>query len=107
MWGGHKGSGLALVVHLLGMLAAPEGVSDCGFLAMIVDPATLGDAAGFGARAADFAESVRATRPLEGGTAVRVPFDRSAALRAETLRRGTIEVTAPVVDTLRRIALAD
>lgn len=110
VWGGHKGSGLALVVHLLGMLAgasaAPEGLSDCGFLAVIVDPSALGDAADFGARAAAFAESVRATRPLEGGTAVRVPFDRSAALRAETLRRGTIEVTAPVVDTLRRIALA-
>ncbi|MGD9988189.1 Ldh family oxidoreductase [Pseudonocardia sp.] len=111
VWGGHKGSGLALVVHLLGMLAgasaAPEGISDCGFLAMIVDPAALGDAADFGARAADFTESVRATRPLAGGAAVRVPFDRSAALRTETLRRGRIEVTAPVVDTLRRIALAN
>ncbi|MCE0764209.1 Ldh family oxidoreductase [Pseudonocardia kujensis] len=109
VWGGHKGSGLALVVHLLGMLAgasaAPEGVSDCGFLAVIVDPAALGDAADFRARAAAFADSVRATRPLEGGAAVRVPFDRSAALRTATRRRGTIEVTAPVVDTLRRMAL--
>lgn len=111
VWGGHKGSGLALVVHLLGMLAgasaAPTGVSDCGFLAVLVDPSALGDPADFGARAAEFAGSVRATRPVEGGGPVRVPFDRSAARRTETLRRGTIEVTAPVVDTLRRIALAD
>ncbi|GAA4549666.1 Ldh family oxidoreductase [Pseudonocardia xishanensis] len=111
VWGGHKGSGLALVVHLLGMLAgasaAPRGVSDCGFLAVVVDPATLGDAADFRARAAAFADSVRATRPVDGGTAVRVPFDRSAALRAETLRRGSITVTTPVVNTLRRIAVAE
>ncbi|WP_236790870.1 Ldh family oxidoreductase [Amycolatopsis sp. GM8] len=109
VWGGHKGSGLALVVHLLGMLsgasATPVGASDCGFLAVIVDPSTLGDAADFRARAADFAQSVRATRPVEGGGAVRVPFDRSAALREETLRRGTIEVTAPVVEILRQITL--
>jgi delta1-piperideine-2-carboxylate reductase len=109
VWGGHKGSGLALVVQLLGMLAGasanPVGVSDCGFLAVVVDPSALGDAADFRARAAEFAESVRATRPVDAGTAVRVPFDRSTALRAETLRRGTIEVTAHVVETLRRVAL--
>ncbi|GAB3158350.1 L-sulfolactate dehydrogenase [Amycolatopsis stemonae] len=109
VWGGHKGSGLALVVHLLGMLAGasatPVGVSDCGFLAVVIDPSALGDAADFRARAAEFAESVRATRPVDAGTAVRVPFDRSAALRAETLRRGTIEVTAHVLEILRRVAL--
>ncbi|GHF67935.1 LDH2 family malate/lactate/ureidoglycolate dehydrogenase [Amycolatopsis bartoniae] len=109
VWGGHKGSGLALVVHLLGMLsgasATPVGVSDCGFLAIVMDPSALGDAADFRARAADFAESVRATRPVNSGAPVRVPFDRSAALRAETLRRGTIEVTVPVVETLKQITL--
>ncbi|MDH6554966.1 delta1-piperideine-2-carboxylate reductase [Streptomyces sp. SAI-117] len=107
VWGGHKGSGLALVVHLLGMLAgasaAPVGVSDCGFLAVVLDPSKLGDAADFRARAAEFATSVRNTRPVDGGSAVRVPFDRSAALRAETLRRGTIEVTVPVLEALRQI----
>ncbi|MCW0212597.1 MAG: Ldh family oxidoreductase [Pseudonocardia sp.] len=110
VWGGHKGSGLALVVHLLGMLAGasatPVGASDCGFLAVVVDPSALGDADDYRARAAEFAESVRATRPVEGGGAVRVPFDRSAVQRTETLRRGTIEVTARVVDTLRQITLA-
>ncbi|GAA1827018.1 Ldh family oxidoreductase [Pseudonocardia ailaonensis] len=111
VWGGHKGSGLALVVHLLGMLAGasatPVGASDCGFLAVVVDPSVLGDADDYRARAAEFAESVRATRPIDGGAPVRIPFDRSAVRRAETLRRGTIEVTAPVVDTLRRTTLAE
>ena len=111
VWGGHKGSGLALVVQLLGMLtgasAAPDGISDCGFLAVVIDPGALTDATDFRARAADFAESIRATRPVDDGAAVRVPFDRSEALRAEAQRRGTIDVAAPVVDALRQMTLAN
>jgi delta1-piperideine-2-carboxylate reductase len=102
VWGGHKGSGLGLVVQLLGMLtgaaADPRGISDCGFLAVLVDPAILAD--DFPARAAAFAESVRTTRPVEGGTPVRVPFDRSAARRTESLRRNEIEVPQEILDQL-------
>ena len=108
VWGGHKGSGLAMVVQLLGMVsgaaADPPGVSDCGFFVLLVDPAALTDAEDYRRRVAAFAESIRATRPVEGGSAVRVPFDRSAACREETLRRGTIDVPEAVVAALRREA---
>ena len=111
VWGGHKGSGLALVVQLLGMLtgasAAPSGISDCGFLAVIVDPGALTDPDDYRNRAAVFAASIRATRSIAGGDPVRVPFDRSAERRAGTLRRGTIDVPATVVEALRRHALVD
>jgi LDH2 family malate/lactate/ureidoglycolate dehydrogenase len=41
-WGGHKGSGLAIVVHLLGMLAGspviPPDLAQFGFLIVAIDP---------------------------------------------------------------------
>ncbi|MFH8650781.1 Ldh family oxidoreductase [Streptomyces tendae] len=108
VWGGHKGSGLAMVVQLLGMMtgaaAAPPGISDVGLFIVLVDPAVLTDAADYRRRVGAFADSVRATRPVEGGSAVRVPFDRSAACREETLRRGTIDVPEAVAAALRREA---
>jgi LDH2 family malate/lactate/ureidoglycolate dehydrogenase len=108
VWGGHKGSGLALVVHLLGMMsgaaAAPSGVSDCGLFVLLVDPAALTDAADYRRSVSEFAASVRATRPVDGGSAVRVPFDRSVTCRAEALRRGTIDVPETVVGALRKAA---
>ncbi|QUH02106.1 Ldh family oxidoreductase [Saccharopolyspora erythraea] len=110
VWGGHKGSGLAVVVQLLGMLsgaaADPPGISDCGFFVLLLDPAALTDADDYRRRVTTFTESIRATRPVEGGSGVRVPFDRSAACRAEALRRGTIDVSEPVIAALRKAAHA-
>ncbi|WAP59152.1 Ldh family oxidoreductase [Streptomyces sp. S465] len=108
VWGGHKGSGLALVVQLLGMMtgaaADPPGVSDCGLFVVLFDPGALTDAGDYQRRVAAFAEMVRATRPVEGGRPVRVPFDRSVACRDGTLRRGTVDVPEVVVAALRQEA---
>lgn len=108
VWGGHKGSGLAMVVQLLGMMtgaaADPPGVSDCGLFIMLVDPGVLTDPTDYHRRIAAFTDSIRATRPVEGGSTVRVPFDRSVACREETLRRGTIDVPEAVVTALLREA---
>ncbi|WP_327296927.1 MULTISPECIES: Ldh family oxidoreductase [unclassified Streptomyces] len=108
VWGGHKGSGLALVVQLLGMMAGaaadPPGVSDCGFFVVLFDPGVLTDPDDYRRRVAAFAESVRVTRPVEGSGPVRVPFDRSVTCRDETLRRGTIDVPEAVVAALRQVA---
>lgn len=108
-WGDHKGSGLALVVQLLGMFtgasASPADLSDCGFLAVVIDPAALTDAEDFRQRASDLARSVRDTRPVTGGNAVRVPFDRSRRRREETRRRGTLDVPTPVLNALGDITL--
>ncbi|MFE9005531.1 Ldh family oxidoreductase [Streptomyces sp. NPDC007875] len=108
VWGGHKGSGLALVVQLLGMMtgaaADPPGVSDCGFFLVLFDPGVLTDPDDYRQRVTAFAESVRATRPVEATRPVRVPFDRSVTRRNETLRRGTIDVPEAVVEALRKEA---
>ena len=105
VWGGHKGSGLALVVQMLGALAgasyAPEGLTDCGFLLVVIDPAVLTDADDFRRRTSEYADSVRAARPLDPDRPVRMPFDRSAADRDRRRAHGQIEVSDEVCEALR------
>lgn len=104
VWGGHKGSGLALVVQLLGMMAGaaadPPGLTDCGFFVLAVDPAALTPADDFRRRVTDYADSVRATRPVEGGASVRVPFDRSLAERSRRLTQDSIGVPEQIYRSL-------
>lgn len=108
VWGGHKGSGLAMVVQLLGMLAgasaAPEGLRDCGLFMIVVDPALLTDAEDFRHRVTAYAESLRATRPLDPQQPVRVPFERSHKARADRTAGGVIAVQQTVHDALQAIA---
>lgn len=104
VWGAHKGSGLALVVQLLGMLcgaaAAPDGLRDCGFFVLVVDPGLLTSAEDFKHRVADYADSIRSTRPVDPQTPVRVPFDRSITERSRRLAENTIEVPDQVYESL-------
>ena len=104
VWGGHKGSGLALVIQLLGMMcgaaAAPPVVSDCGFFLLVIDPGLLSSAEDYKQRVAEYADSLRATRPLEPGKPVRVPFERSVEERAKRLAAGMIEIADPVYQAL-------
>lgn len=108
VWGGHKGSGLAMMVQLLGILggqaAAPQGLTDCGFFAVVVDPAVLGSTEEFRQKVTDFTDSVRATRPLDPQAPVRVPFDRSIAERTRRVAADAVEVPDQVVDALTRIS---
>lgn len=108
VWGGHKGSGLALVVQLLGMMCgasgAPAGLRDCGFFMLVVNPALIDPANDFASRAAEYADSLRVTRPVDPASPVRVPFERSVATRAERLAGDTINVFDAVHTALVEIA---
>lgn len=108
VWGGHKGSGLALVVQLLGMACgaagAPHGVSDCGFWLLVMDPGLLTGPEDFRHRAARYADHVRATRPADEDRPVRVPFDRSAAERDRRRREGTVEISDETYAALIKVA---
>ena len=99
-WGGHKGSGLGIVVQLLGALAGapvlPPDLAGFGFLMLALKPDLMLPAAAYKARVAEYAETVRATRPLAGGPPVRMPFDRSAAERRRRLAEDVIEVDEAV-----------
>jgi LDH2 family malate/lactate/ureidoglycolate dehydrogenase len=100
VWGGHKGSGLAMVVQMLGMLAgapaAPEKLRDCGFFLLAIDPALLSSRDDFRTRVAAFADSLRTTRALDPEQPVRVPFERSIQERDARRRRNQIDVADAV-----------
>ena len=103
-WGGHKGSGLAHVVQLLGILAGsplmPPDLAGFGFVIIAIKPDLLMPEAEFRTRVSEYAEAVRAARPVEGGPAVRMPFERSVAERRRTLAAGSIEVADFVYSSL-------
>ena len=106
-WGGHKGSGLGLVVQMLGMMAGspglPPDLAGFGYLMVLMDPGLLTSAEAFKAEVASYAETVRSSRPVEGGPPVRMPFDRSAADRRRRAAEGFIEVADAVCERLARI----
>jgi delta1-piperideine-2-carboxylate reductase len=107
-WGGHKGAGLGMVVQMLGILAGspvnvPE-MADFGYLMIAMKPDLMMPEAEYRQKVTDYAESVRAARPVAGGGPVRMPFDRSAADRRAALKRDRIEVSEMVLNRLREVA---
>jgi LDH2 family malate/lactate/ureidoglycolate dehydrogenase len=110
VWGGHKGSGLAMVVQLLGMMGgasgAPKKTHDCGFFMLVINPELLSSAQDYQQRVAEFADNMRSTRPVDPSRPVRVPFERSAADREKRRAENKIEVADEVHEALRRIVKA-
>jgi LDH2 family malate/lactate/ureidoglycolate dehydrogenase len=108
VWGGHKGSGLAMVVQLLGAMCnapiLPRDIAAYGCLFVVMSPGLFMPVADFKQRVADYAISVRTARPVAGGSAVRMPFDRSAAERRRRLADDVIEVPDAVHIRLVEIA---
>jgi delta1-piperideine-2-carboxylate reductase len=106
-WGGHKGSGLAIVVHLLGMLAGspviPPDLAQFGFLIVAIDPSVITEAGQWEADVAAYADAVRHARPVPGGPPVRMPFDRSREERRRRLAADAIEVADVIYEALRNI----
>jgi LDH2 family malate/lactate/ureidoglycolate dehydrogenase len=107
-WGGHKGSGLGIVVQLLGALAGspvvPPELASFGMIIIAIRPDLLTSADEFARAVADYAESVRGARPVAGGPPVRMPFDRSRAERTRRLAEGVIDVEDTVCSGLNDIA---
>ena len=107
-WGGHKGSGLGIVVQLLGALAGssaiPGELSGFGMVVIVIRPDLLTSHDEFVRSVLTFAESVRRARPVEGGPPVRMPFDRSRAERKQRLAEDAIAVADAVYARLAEIA---
>lgn len=108
VWGGHKGSGLSIMIQMLGFLAGsavePEYLTDHGFLMVAIDPAIFGDAATVLKNATTFASSIRSARPIDPSVPVKLPFDGSRERRQSALSRGWLEVDDVVVTRARVIA---
>lgn len=108
-WGGHRGSGLALAVQLLGSVAGgpvlPGELAGFGFLIFALDPALFTDAEMWRQAVADYAQTVRATRPLDPDRPVQIPFDRSRRERAARLAADRSGVPATIHRRLLELAV--
>ena len=107
-WGGHKGSGLGIVVQLLGALAGGPAItgelSGFGMIVITIRPDLLTSPIDFEHSVASYAETIRSSRPIAGGPAVRMPFDRSRADRQRRLDEDAIDVPDAVYSRLAEIA---
>jgi LDH2 family malate/lactate/ureidoglycolate dehydrogenase len=109
-WGGHKGSGLAIVVQLLGILAGsppiPPELAGFGYLIVAMRPDLMGPAETFRENVSAFANAVRSARPVESGSPVRMPFDRSRQERERRRAGNAIEIPDVLATQLELIASA-
>lgn len=109
-WGGHKGSGLAMCIQLLGMMCNtqvyPKPVEGCGFLIIAMSPDMFMSIDDFKKHASEYADSVRSAVPLDPSRPMRMPFDRSAEERRKHLKQGWIDVAPAVYDKLKAVAKA-
>jgi delta1-piperideine-2-carboxylate reductase len=106
-WGGHKGSGLAVVVQLLGMLCnvapMPKGMFGYGCLFVMLRPDLLMPLDQYKANVSEYAGLIRSTQPVPNGQPVRMPYDRSLAERKRRLAEDAIEVPDVVYEKLQNI----
>jgi len=107
-WGGHKGSGLGVVVQLLGAMAAapvlPRDMAGYGCLFVFMRPDLLMPLSDYKNGVEEYAAAIRSTRPVPGGARVRMPFDRSAAERRRRLDEDAIDLPDGIHARLEEIA---
>lgn len=106
VWGGAKGSGLALSVQLMGILAGapalPSNLEDFGYLIIVMNPAMFRPIEEFKQEVDKYAEAWRAA-PSLSDSPMRVPFERSDKIRAERRASGFVEVEQGVIDRLKTL----
>jgi LDH2 family malate/lactate/ureidoglycolate dehydrogenase len=107
-WGGHRGSGLGIVVQLLGIVAGsppmPPELADFGYLIVAMRPDLMGPADAFRENVSAFAREVRSARPVACGPPVRMPFDRSRQERQRRIAENAIEIPDVLFAQLEKIA---
>ncbi|MCL4767427.1 MAG: Ldh family oxidoreductase [Hyphomicrobiaceae bacterium] len=106
-WGGHRGSGLSIVAQVLGILSGSKVVvdeaADFGFFFLVMDPGLLMPVADFESRVSELKMRLKASRPMTGAEAVRLPGEGSLKRRTATGPRGRITVADEVYSALQSI----
>ncbi|KAK5173834.1 uncharacterized protein LTR77_002515 [Saxophila tyrrhenica] len=106
VWGGAKGSGLALSVQLLGIVAGapalPPNLENFGFFIMMVNPAMFQPLEEFTSEVDKIIDAWHAA-PSTSGSPMRVPFERSNKMREEQRATGYVNVESGVIEKLRAL----
>ena len=100
--GSHKGYGLATAVEILSAVLPGDGV---GHFFLALDPARFRAAGEFEAGVDELLDALRASRPLDASTPVRVAGDPERTI-AERRDRTGIPLARAVVEDLRAVARA-
>lgn len=107
-WGGHRGSGLSIVVQLLGAMCdvpvISPGMRNMAYLVVVIDPKLLMPEGNYPERVTELADAIRSARPAAADAPVRMPFDRSAADRRRRIAEDAIEVPDRVYEVLVEMA---
>jgi delta1-piperideine-2-carboxylate reductase len=110
-WGGHKGSGLAMMVQLLGIAAGSQEpaplLSGFGLLIVAFDPSILQPVEQIKTRTESFVDSIHSTKMLDGHPPARMPFERSVESRRLARETGHLMVTSEVMMQLEKHANAE
>ena len=109
-WGGHKGTGLATVVQLLGVLAgspaSPPTLEQFGFTIIAVDPAMFRPIDDYMKEVDAYCKQMRESPTTAKDGRLRLPFERSAKQRQEALAADEVEIDERVFNMLKGIAVA-
>lgn len=103
-FGGHKGFGLALMVHAFGVLAgsALDLDRDNGYLFIVFKPDLLTPLDRFKREMTALIDRVKATPRQQGVDEIRIPSERAFRNRERALREG-IEIDRAVYEALERM----
>ncbi|CAB3810438.1 Ldh family oxidoreductase [Paraburkholderia fynbosensis] len=108
-WGGHKGSGIAITLQMLGLMIGASGLPrndrNCGYLVILLDPERFGDCDSFLKAVEEYGAAVTASVAGSSGN-VRLPFSRSARERRERERLGYFDVPDGIYEQMTAIAAA-
>lgn len=111
MWGGAKGSGLAIAVQLLGILAGspalPPNLEDFGYFVIVVDPARFRPIDEFKSQVGVLIDAFHGTQASGGLGALRLPFERSNRVREQTRAEGSLDVDEVVVAKLKALVAGE
>ncbi|KAK5064637.1 hypothetical protein LTR84_000471 [Exophiala bonariae] len=103
-WGGHKGSGLAIMVQLLGIVAGSAEptplLSDFGYLVLAFDPSIIQPLDHIKGYANDLSRSIRETKMLPDQGQARMPHERSSHNRRRAKEQGFLTINEVVVQEL-------
>lgn len=108
-FGGHKGSGLALVVQILagafvGADSFDNDSDNAGNLVIAISPEIFLDTNEFKTRVSKIIEQVKSARKIDGVEEIFIPGERGNEFKEDNLKHGEIEIEDNLLEKLKVVA---
>ena len=108
-FGGHKGSGLALIVQIFaGALVQADSFNsdsdNAGNLVIAIDPEILTTKEAFIKEVSSIIKRIKSARKAEGVNEISIPGEKAKAFNDKVLRSGEIEVEDNLLEQLKKTA---